>query len=111
MPAIRPPRGEKGQGLVEYALLLAVASLGTVLALVVLRDSLGDTLRSTGSRIDQVTAAAPSDPPAGTDADEEAAGGEAAPESQNDGGGRSHGNGKGNSGNGKGNGGPNGRKN
>lgn len=108
-------RSERGQGLVEYGLILAAASVGVVVALLILRDSLGNTYASTRARIDAAaTANAPTDggvtvgQPSGGDpstSDPSSAGGD------NSGGqGHGHGNGQGNSGNGNGNGGPNGRK-
>ena len=113
-------RSERGQGLVEYGLILAAASVGVVVALLILRDSLGNTYASTRARISRCCPApaspanAPTDggvtvgqPPGGdpSTSDPSSAGGD------NSGGqGHGHGNGQGNSGNGNGNGGPNGRK-
>ena len=41
-----------GQALAEYALILALALLGIVSALLILQDSLEDTLRTSGRQID-----------------------------------------------------------
>jgi Flp pilus assembly pilin Flp len=41
-----------GQALAEYALILALASLGVVLAVLVLQDSLGTTFQGASARID-----------------------------------------------------------
>ena len=41
-----------GQGLAEYALILALASLGVVLAVLILQDSIGTTFQGAGARIE-----------------------------------------------------------
>ncbi len=104
-------RNERGQSVVEYALILAGASVGIAIALLILRDSLGGTLAGTSARIDAAATlnapTIPGDPGGGVTAGQPSGG-------DDDGGGHGngqHGNGKGNSGNGNGNGGPNGRKN
>ena len=101
---------DSGQALIEYALILALASLGIVSALILLQASLGDTMQATGHRIDAVAGG-----PAGQALPGEPVGGEtgsAGPPGYGGGdeAGRpaGHGNGKGNGGNGYGNGGPNG---
>ena len=110
-------RQESGQAVVEYAVLLAIASLGIVFALLILRDSIGTTVQGTSTQIDAASAAAP---PLGASAGGGSGTGVSAPgggtaDEENGGGGGWHGhgggNGTGNSGNGNGNGGPNGRKN
>jgi Flp pilus assembly pilin Flp len=123
-------RCERGQGLVEYALILAVASVGMGVALLLLRDSLGDNMAQTGNRIDSVSssgltgviAGSPGGSSSGTASGAPSGGSSQTPATPSDGGssgnqGNSgngnngqHGNGKGNSGQGNGNGGPNGRK-
>jgi Flp pilus assembly pilin Flp len=50
---------DDGQGLVEYALILALTSLGMVLALLLLRESLGSPVRGSSNTLDAVTAEAP----------------------------------------------------
>ena len=50
-------RGEKGQGQVEYALLLVVASLGIGLALLILRDSIGGGIETASGQINAATEA------------------------------------------------------
>jgi Flp pilus assembly pilin Flp len=52
---------DSGQGLVEYTLVLALASLGMMLALVILQNSTGGAMRATG----RPRAAAPAGSPAG----------------------------------------------
>ncbi|MGN6391434.1 MAG: Flp family type IVb pilin [Gemmatimonadales bacterium] len=113
---MRPRRrlSERGQGLVEYSLILAVASVGVMVALLILRDSLGNTFAGTRAKIDAAaTANAPSD---GGGVAGQPSGGDPATSDPSSGGdhrgrhGHGHGNGKGNSGYGNGNGGPNGRK-
>jgi Flp pilus assembly pilin Flp len=52
-----------GQGLVEYALILALASLGVVLAVLILQDSLGTTFQGASARIDAASTA--TSPPRG----------------------------------------------
>jgi Flp pilus assembly pilin Flp len=46
-----------GQALVEYALILALASLGIVSALIILQRSLGNSVEVSGRRIDAATGA------------------------------------------------------
>jgi Flp pilus assembly pilin Flp len=107
---LRPRRlvQDSGQALIEYALILALASLGVVSALMILQGSLGNTMQASGRQID-AAAGGPAGQPAGGETEV------AAPPAGEDGGygtggPAGHGNGKGNSGNGNGNGGPNGRK-
>lgn len=50
---------DDAQGLVEYALILALTSLGMVLAVLLLRDSLGSPVRGSASSLDAITADAP----------------------------------------------------
>ena len=88
---------DSGQGLVEYALILALTSVAMALALLFLRDTIGNSVQSTSNRLEASvpSAGAPASPgtPAGGNG--------------NNGGG----NGQGNNGNGNGNGGPNGNWN
>jgi len=96
---------DSGQGMAEYALILALASLGVVFALLILQDSIGTTFQGTSQRIDAATAGA------GGGGTETGAGRPGTADGADGGGyGHGHGNGKGNSGNGYGNGGPNGKK-
>ena len=94
---------DDAQGLVEYAVILALTSLGMILALMVLRDSIGSPVQGSSNQLDGLTAGAPSSggpaTPSGVGAPTVpgGAGGVARP-----------GNGPGNSGNGQGNGGSNG---
>ena len=105
-------REDSGQGLVEYALILALASVGIVFALLILRDSIGYIVQDTSARI----GAAPSATGASVGGTETGAtggagaGGGTSSDDGGKGGKGQHGNGKGNSGSGQGNGGPNGRK-
>jgi Flp pilus assembly pilin Flp len=77
MPSRRGSRlvDDSGQGLVEYALILALASLGMVFALVVLQDSIGNSMlgssrqivaASTGEASTQLLRGGPSGGGAGT---------------------------------------------
>jgi Flp pilus assembly pilin Flp len=50
---------DDAQGLVEYALILALTSLGMVLAVLLLRDSLGSPVRGSANSLDAITAEAP----------------------------------------------------
>jgi Flp pilus assembly pilin Flp len=50
---------DDGQGMVEYALILALTSLGMVLALLLLRESLASPVRGSSNALDAVTAGAP----------------------------------------------------
>jgi Flp pilus assembly pilin Flp len=43
---------DSGQALAEYALILALASLGIVSALIILQGSLGNSVQASGHRID-----------------------------------------------------------
>ena len=94
---------DDAQGLVEYAVILALTSLGMILALMLLRDSIGSPVKGSSNQLDGLTAGAPSSggptsPGGGPPSDGSGgAGGVARP-----------GNGQGNSGNGQGNGGSNG---
>jgi Flp pilus assembly pilin Flp len=98
---------DSGQALIEYALILALASLGIVSALILLQRSLGNTMQGTSQQIDAAASSSPTPVLPG-----EPSGGATAPGGAGSAGGNGagHGNGKGNSGNGYGNGGPNGRK-
>jgi Flp pilus assembly pilin Flp len=58
-----------GQGLVEYALILALASLGVIFAVLILQDSLGATFQGANARINAAsTTTSPADGGAGTGA-------------------------------------------
>ena len=98
---------DDGQGLVEYALILALTSLGMVLAVLLLRDSLGSPVRGSSNSLDAITAEAPAAADPGG-----AAGGPLDPGQPAGAGGGSSGegggNGKGNNGLGEGNGGSDG---
>jgi len=106
-------RDDSGQGLVEYVLILALASLGIMLALTLLRDSIGNTFQAAGNRIDATGSVAGYGSATGGPAGVGTAGGDG--DDGGDGGdgkgGHGRGNGQGNSGNGNGNGGPNGDNN
>jgi Flp pilus assembly pilin Flp len=91
---------DSGQGLVEYALILAVASVGIMVALMFLRDSIGSTFQRSSTRIDAAST------PGGGGSGSTVGTGTGASDGGNGGG-----NGQGNSGNGSGNGGPNGGNN
>jgi Flp pilus assembly pilin Flp len=45
---------DSGQALIEYALILALASLGIVSALMILQGGLGNSIQASGRRIDAV---------------------------------------------------------
>jgi Flp pilus assembly pilin Flp len=45
-----------GQALAEYALILALASLGVIFAVLILQDSLGTTFQGANARIDAASA-------------------------------------------------------
>jgi Flp pilus assembly pilin Flp len=97
---------DDAQGLVEYALILALTSLGMVLAVLLLRDSLGSPVRGSSNALDGITAEAPAGAVPG-----EPGGGPLDPGTAAGAGGstgRSGGAGKGNPGQGAGNGGADG---
>jgi Flp pilus assembly pilin Flp len=98
-----------GQALVEYALILALTSLGIISALMILQGSLGNSMRATGQRID-AAAGGPAGQPVGGQPGAAGQGTRGDDGGYGTGGPTGHGNGKGNNGNGNGNGGPNGRK-
>jgi Flp pilus assembly pilin Flp len=55
-----------GQALAEYALILALASLGVIFAVLILQDSLGTTFQGANARIDAASATtSPADSRAG----------------------------------------------
>ena len=102
---------DSGQGLVEYALILALASLAIVSVLLIFRNSIGNTMQGTSNRLEAststggyesgggfVTPATPSGDPGagGVSGDQEGGGG---------GYGKGGGKGRGNNGNGWGKGG------
>ena len=95
---------DSGQALIEYALILALASLGIVSALMILRSSLGNSMQASSHQIDAAAEGRagewlPGEPAGGTTgAAGPGTGGEAGGE---DGGGPA-GHGNGNSGNGNG---------
>jgi Flp pilus assembly pilin Flp len=111
---LRAPRNRYGQGLVEYALIVALIGVGLAAILVTLRNSVGNSFDSTSNRVDEVGSCgyaasggcAAGELPGGGDGD-----GGSGP-GGNDGngadGGNGGGNGNGNNGNGNGNGGGNG---
>jgi Flp pilus assembly pilin Flp len=94
---------DSGQGLVEYALILALASLGLMLMLALLRNSIGNTFQVAGNHVD-VTGSIGG---YGSETGGAAGGGT----SGGVGSGGYGGGGGGNGGNGNGNGGPNGGNN
>jgi Flp pilus assembly pilin Flp len=53
---------ESGQGLVEYTLVLALASLGMVLALVILQNTAAGSMRATGRARGTAPAGSPAGP-------------------------------------------------
>jgi Flp pilus assembly pilin Flp len=87
---------DSGQGAVEYALILAVASVGIIAALMILRNSVGSAFHRTSARIDAASTPGGGGSGSTVETGTGASGG---------------GNGQGNSGNGTGNGGPNGGNN
>jgi len=64
MPSRRGSRlaDDSGQGLVEYALILSLASLGMVFALVVLQDSIGNSMLGSSRQVDAAATGAVSTP-------------------------------------------------
>ena len=103
-----------GQALLEYVLILALASLAIVSALMILQGSLGNSMQASSHEIDATAEGRagqrlPGQPAIGTT-------GAAGPQTGGEAGGygtggpAGHGNGSGNSGNGNGNGGPNAKK-
>lgn len=99
-------RNELGQGLVEYGLILAVVSVGLGAAILVLRDSLGNTLAQASNRIDSVSSSGLSgvitnQPGGGPSGGSGSSGGNG---NGNGNSGSGNGNGNGNNGNGNGNG-------
>jgi len=51
----RPAHGEEGQGLAEYALILALIAIVAILSLIFLGDTLADLLSTIGDTIDDAT--------------------------------------------------------
>ena len=51
----RPADGEEGQGLAEYALILALIAIVAILSLVFLGDTINDLMSSIGATIDSAT--------------------------------------------------------
>jgi Flp pilus assembly pilin Flp len=100
---LRPRRlvHDSGQTLAEYALILALASLGIISALIILQGSLGNSMQASGHQIDAAASGHVGEPlpeEGGQDG------------GYGTGGPVGHGKDKGNSGNGSGNGGPDGRR-
>jgi Flp pilus assembly pilin Flp len=94
-------RDRHGQGLVEYALIISLVGVGLTAALVLVRNSIGNTYNGTADRIahaSDCTYGAGTCPAGGTGAGAGGSGGQ----------GNGGGNGQGNNGNGNGNGGGNG---
>ena len=52
---LRPDGGEEGQGLAEYALILALIAVVAILSLVFLGETLRDLMSFIGDTIDQST--------------------------------------------------------
>jgi pilus assembly protein Flp/PilA len=55
LAALRSRHDEEGQGLAEYALILALIAIVAILSLIFLGDSLGDLMSLIGDTIDQAT--------------------------------------------------------
>jgi Flp pilus assembly pilin Flp len=55
LAASRLANGEEGQGLAEYALILALIAIVAILSLIFLGDSLADLMSFIGDTIDQST--------------------------------------------------------
>ncbi|HEC24101.1 MAG TPA: hypothetical protein ENI95_14405 [Chloroflexi bacterium] len=51
---LRPPGGEQGQGLVEYALILILVSLAALLALTLLGEGIDNTYNSIINQLNNV---------------------------------------------------------
>lgn len=90
MPRTGAPRlaHDSGQGLVEYALILALASLAIMSVLLLFRNSIGNTMQGTSNRLEAststggyesgggfLTPTTPSGGPGGISGDEENGGG------------------------------------
>ena len=56
---------DSGQALIEYALILALASLGIVSALMILQDSLGNSMQASSHQIDAAAEGRAGEPLAG----------------------------------------------
>ena len=52
---LRPAHGEEGQGLAEYALILALIAIVAILSLIFLGETLADLMSFIGETIDQNT--------------------------------------------------------
>ncbi len=52
LAAKRPAHGEEGQGLAEYALILALIAIVAILSLIFLGDTINDLMSLIGSNID-----------------------------------------------------------
>ena len=92
---------DDAQGLVEYAVILALTSLGMILALMLLRDSISSPVQGSSNQLDGLTAS-PAVPSGAGDPGGLGGGGQQ--------GRPAHGNGQGNNGQGNGNGGSNGSR-
>jgi Flp pilus assembly pilin Flp len=55
LAALRSRHGEEGQGLAEFALILALIAIVAVLSLIFLGDSLADLMSMIGATIDENT--------------------------------------------------------
>jgi pilus assembly protein Flp/PilA len=51
----RPVHGEEGQGLAEYALILALIAIVAILSLIFLGDTIGDMMSFIGSTVAEST--------------------------------------------------------
>lgn len=108
----RGPRNRQGQGLVEYALVLALVAIGLMAVLVALRNGIGNSYNTTANRIDEATGCSYADGtgcPAGEGGGspgggQETGGGNGNGNGNGKGGGRGGGNGNGGGGNGGGTG-------
>lgn len=90
-------RSRAGQGLVEYAVILALAGIGLLAVLIALRNGVGGAYGETGARLDAVACGMDRNAACPSPADPDGGSGGSP--------GHGGGNGQGNHGNGKGNGG------
>ena len=51
----RPARGEEGQGLAEYALILGLIAIVAIISLIFLGDTINDLMSLIGSEVDANT--------------------------------------------------------
>jgi Flp pilus assembly pilin Flp len=113
----RSPRNRSGQGLVEYALTIALVGVGLTFALLTFRNGVGNTYNSTSNAVSQANAcgygaSCASTPSGGSDNGNGNGNGNGnnGNGNGNNGNGNGGGNGNGNNGNGNGNGNGGGKK-